>query len=108
MKKKLYIFSFIIGILMVFVVGCSNDSSANSNSADENQTESATRSNEEEQEVEEEQPEQTDERIVATTVAITEFMDVLEIDLVGIPSSYKNLRSEERRVGKEATYRRRR
>src|SRR5690625_1510131 len=34
---------------------------------------------------------QTDERIVATTVAITEFMDVLEIDLVGIPSSYKNL-----------------
>jgi len=91
MKKKLYFLSFIIGILMVFVVGCSNDSSANSNSAEENQTESATRSNEVEQEVEEEQPEQTDERIVATTVAITEFMDVLEIDLVGIPSSYKNL-----------------
>ncbi|MFD2117613.1 heme ABC transporter substrate-binding protein IsdE [Paenibacillus yanchengensis] len=32
-----------------------------------------------------------DKRIVATTVAITEIMDALEIDLVGIPSSYKEL-----------------
>ncbi len=32
-----------------------------------------------------------EERIVATTVAITEIMDALEIDLVGIPSSYKEL-----------------
>jgi len=31
------------------------------------------------------------ERIVATTVALTEIMDALEIDLVGIPSSYKEL-----------------
>lgn len=30
-------------------------------------------------------------RIVATTVALTEIMDALEIDLVGIPSSYKEL-----------------
>ncbi len=31
------------------------------------------------------------DRIVATTVALTEIMDALEIDLVGIPSSYKDL-----------------
>ncbi|WP_186672548.1 heme ABC transporter substrate-binding protein IsdE [Sporosarcina sp. BP05] len=31
------------------------------------------------------------ERVVATTVALTEIMDALEIDLVGIPSSYKEL-----------------
>ena len=30
-------------------------------------------------------------RIVATTVALTEIMDALELDLVGIPSSYKEL-----------------
>lgn len=32
-----------------------------------------------------------DNRIVATTVAITEIMDALEIDLIGIPTSYKEL-----------------
>ena len=31
------------------------------------------------------------DRIVATTVSLTEIMDALEIDLVGIPSSYKDL-----------------
>ncbi len=30
-------------------------------------------------------------RIVATTVAVTEIMDALEIDLIGIPTSYKKL-----------------
>lgn len=32
-----------------------------------------------------------DRRIVATTVAVTEIMDALEIDLIGIPTSYKDL-----------------
>lgn len=31
------------------------------------------------------------DRIVATTVALTEIMDALDIDLVGVPSSYKDL-----------------
>lgn len=31
------------------------------------------------------------DRVVATTVALTEIMDALELDLVGIPSSYKDL-----------------
>ncbi|MEI3607538.1 heme ABC transporter substrate-binding protein IsdE [Pseudogracilibacillus sp. SE30717A] len=30
-------------------------------------------------------------RIVATTVAVTEILDVLEVDLIGIPTSYKEL-----------------
>jgi len=37
------------------------------------------------------------DRIIATTVALTEIMDALELDLVGIPSSYKEL--PERYVG---------
>ena len=37
------------------------------------------------------------DRIIATTVALTEIMDALELDLVGIPSSYKDL--PERYVG---------
>lgn len=32
-----------------------------------------------------------EDRIVATTVSITEMMDALDIDLVGVPSSYKDL-----------------
>ena len=35
--------------------------------------------------------EQDSDRIVATTVAVTEIMDALEIDLIGIPTSYKDL-----------------
>src|SRR5690606_27562361 len=35
--------------------------------------------------------EQDGDRVVATTVALTEIMDALEIDLVGVPSSYKDL-----------------
>ena len=35
--------------------------------------------------------EQDGDRVVATTVALTEIMDALEIDLVGVPSSYKEL-----------------
>ena len=35
--------------------------------------------------------EQDSNRIIATTVAVTEIMDALEIDLIGIPTSYKEL-----------------
>ncbi len=31
------------------------------------------------------------ERVVATTVAVTEIMDALEVDLVGVPTSTKDL-----------------
>src|SRR5690625_3293467 len=34
---------------------------------------------------------ETDGRIISTTVALTEIMDALELDLVGVPTSYKDL-----------------
>ncbi|PGT18228.1 heme ABC transporter substrate-binding protein IsdE [Bacillus cereus] len=33
----------------------------------------------------------SEERVIATTVAVTEIMDALEVDLVGVPTSYKTL-----------------
>ena len=36
-------------------------------------------------------PDQEEHRIVSTTVAVTEILDALEIDLVGKPTSYKDL-----------------
>ncbi|WP_082245981.1 heme ABC transporter substrate-binding protein IsdE [Bacillus gaemokensis] len=33
----------------------------------------------------------SDERVIATTVAVTEIMDALEVDLIGVPTSYKTL-----------------
>ncbi|KAA0967104.1 heme ABC transporter substrate-binding protein IsdE [Sporosarcina sp. ANT_H38] len=57
-------------LVIVVLAGCSSQKGTSSN---------------------EENTEPTGERIVATTVAVTEIMDALEIDLVGIPSSYKEL-----------------
>lgn len=88
MKKNLFFLSVII-VLMIGIVGCSNGNSTNV--MDDSNTETKDTSNEETETVEAAPEEQSDERIVATTVAITEFMDVLEIDLVGVPSSYKDL-----------------
>lgn len=62
--------AMIVVLLAAVLAGCSTTPSANSE-----QTAS----------------EPTGDRIVATTVALTEIMDALEIDLVGIPSSYKQL-----------------
>lgn len=57
-------------LVIVVLAGCSSQKGTSSN---------------------EENAEPAGERIVATTVALTEIMDALEIDLVGIPSSYKEL-----------------
>jgi len=61
---------FYILLATVVLAGCSSQKGTSSN---------------------EENIEPAGERIVATTVALTEIMDALEIDLVGIPSSYKDL-----------------
>lgn len=64
--------------LLILLSGCAGESKpAESNSPESKPVPQAV------------QPE--GDRIVATTVAITEIMDALEIDLVGIPSSYKEL-----------------
>ncbi|MBO0588584.1 heme ABC transporter substrate-binding protein IsdE [Sporosarcina sp. E16_8] len=57
-------------LIIVVLAGCSSEKGTSSN---------------------EENADPAGERIVATTVALTEIMDALEIDLVGIPSSYKEL-----------------
>jgi len=68
MQKARNLLYILLAILVL--AGCSSEAGTSSN-------------------VEENQPE--GDRIVATTVALTEIMDALEIDLVGIPSSYKEL-----------------
>jgi len=68
MQKARNLLYILLAILVL--AGCSSEEGTSSN-------------------VEENQPE--GDRIVATTVALTEIMDALEIDLVGIPSSYKEL-----------------
>ncbi|MBC2090041.1 heme ABC transporter substrate-binding protein IsdE [Listeria welshimeri] len=65
MKKKVILFL----VLFVFLVGCGNEKAAQ----------------------ETERKSEKDPKIVATTVAITEIMDKLDLPLVGIPTSSKNL-----------------
>ena len=72
MKKGLHSFFSILLFLLLF--GCSTDESNVSQ-----KIETASESDEEEH------------RIISTTVAITEIMDALELDLIGVPSSYKDL-----------------
>lgn len=68
MRKTIRTMYILIGLLVL--AGCSSQGDASSN----------------------EVPSDPDgNRIVATTVALTEIMDALGIDLVGIPSSYKDL-----------------
>lgn len=65
MKKKVILFL----VLFVFLVGCGNEKAAQ----------------------ETERKSEKDPQIVATTVAITEIMDKLDLPLVGIPTSSKKL-----------------
>lgn len=74
MKKKRYGL-FIIGFFLLFIIGCSS---------------SQGMSDEEDPEFNEEE-ETSEHRIISTTVAITEIMDALELDLIGIPTSEKIL-----------------
>lgn len=66
MYKKLTI--LFVSMFIVLIAGCStNDTKVKENNDPENN------------------------RIVSTTVAVTEIMDALELDLIGVPSSYKEL-----------------
>ena len=104
MRTKNYRFSFVILlILSIFLfAACSqnNDDANNTNEeisenqsnneaieANDDASSSESESNAESTATQSEE----EHRIVATTVAIVEFMDALEIDLVGIPTSYKSL-----------------
>jgi iron complex transport system substrate-binding protein len=67
-------------MLFLLFVGCSENEAVNA-SNDTTNVETETIENEQSK----------DDRIVSTTVAATEIFDALELDLVGIPTSYKEL-----------------
>ncbi len=70
------VISAVMTVLLFFVItGCSSDAGANSNTKIDKAAEE----------------DKAKHRVVATTVAATQIMDALEIDLVGIPTSYKEL-----------------
>src|SRR5699024_5623149 len=86
MKHKHLFLLFFLGLLIVY--GCeagerSNAEESEDNDSDKGMTETEKQSAEE--------PPETDGNIIATPVALVEIMDQLELDLVGIPTSYKNL-----------------
>src|SRR5699024_6193664 len=85
MKNKLSLLMIILFGLLLFA-GCGSDD--NSSAAEDQANDEA--SNEEEKTTSEDVKE-TDGDIIATTVALTEIMDKLELDLVGIPTSYKDV-----------------
>src|SRR5690625_138794 len=84
MKRTLSFLMIILGLVM-FVSACSSDGNSNGeNNSTVNEIEEAN-------EAEEVTPEENYYRIISTTVALTEIMDKLEIDLIGVPTSYKDL-----------------
>lgn len=85
MRKKQLLLFFAVLAFMLLLVGCG--ASSGSDKEQEQETESVA--NEEDKSKADDA--NADERIIAATYAITEFMDVLGIDLVGVPSSYKDL-----------------
>src|SRR5690554_2751426 len=88
MKKNLSLLIIILGLVM-FISACNSD--GNSNVENNSAANEAVNETEEVNEEEEATPEENDYRIISTTVALTEIMNELEIDLVGVPTSYKDL-----------------
>lgn len=88
-KKRMSLFIIVLG-LGLFISACSSDENPNGNNniQVDNTNDPDTEENDSEQEASEQT---TDGRIISTTVALTEIMDALELDLVGIPTSYKDL-----------------
>ncbi|MBS4218505.1 heme ABC transporter substrate-binding protein IsdE [Bacillus sp. FJAT-49711] len=80
MVRKSYMILFFI-LVFLTLAGCSKDGHSAAKEIDKPDAEQGR------------QVEQVknDDRIVATTVAVTEIMDALELDLVGVPTSYKDL-----------------
>ncbi|TPE68615.1 heme ABC transporter substrate-binding protein IsdE [Halalkalibacterium halodurans] len=75
-----FLHGFFLCMLFLLFVGCSENEAVNA-SNDTTNVETETIENEQSK----------DDRIVSTTVAATEIFDALELDLVGIPTSYKEL-----------------
>src|SRR5699024_2098551 len=71
-KRTIYISIIAIFSLILTMTGCSSDDDVSADKVKENND-----------------PE--DHRIISTTVAVAEIMDALEIDLIGVPTTYKDL-----------------
>src|SRR5699024_4404626 len=67
------------------MAGCGTSSDASEKDSNKNAS-NETSSNETE-----ESKEESDHRIVATTYAIVEFLEALDLDAVGVPTSYKEI-----------------
>lgn len=76
---------------LFFIIGCSSDASPNEAVTEQDATSEAT----EETNGEETEPTKREgdenHRIISTTVAITEIIEALDLDLIGIPTTYKDL-----------------
>src|SRR5690625_174344 len=90
MRKNLLWLVSLLGLLL-FISACDSDDHSDKDHNNGNIDENNNANNEENNQSEEAASEESDDRIVATTVALTEIMDELELDLVGIPTSYKDL-----------------
>lgn len=90
MKKNIYILLTIL--LFSLLAACGSDDSSAGSSETEDETNS-TEEIAETTEAAENEPEvlETDADIIATTVALVEIADALKLDLVGIPTSYKDM-----------------
>lgn len=90
MKRNLWLLTILLGLLLI-VTACSSSGNSNAENNSINQTDNNGAVNGSANETEEENQEENDYRIISTTVALTEIMDKLEIDLIGVPTSYKDL-----------------
>jgi iron complex transport system substrate-binding protein len=90
MKSKIGI--FLIITLLIILAGCGTEGETTAadgqSSTDDNQTSAEETA---EGETSEEAALETDARIVTTTVALTEIMDELDLDLVGVPTTEQEL-----------------
>jgi len=78
-------------ILLIVLVGCGPDDKSTAADSQSSKDDPQTNTEEVEDVTEEANKLETDGQIISTTVALTEIMDELELDLVGIPTSYKDL-----------------
>lgn len=88
MKKRLTLLALLSALLIFFTAcGASEDVNEVNGSPENNETNGTEVDDESEEATEEKE----DHRIISTTVALVEIMDALELDLVGVPTSYKEL-----------------
>lgn len=88
MKNKLTL--LVMAILLVVLTGCAADKKPAATDSTSSKDEVETNSEETSDNLETTALE-TDGDIIATTVALVEIMDELELDLVGVPTTYKDL-----------------